>query len=315
MKTSRIAISLTNICNLRCRMCGSQRSRAIRGNASMKMLKRALDGMIDHGVVTISATGEHTTHPHFMDFVEEIRSRDLGLRLTTNGHWPWALGETAEFGRMLDSMCFSEVNFSLDAAQGADYRWLRGRALRPPLDHLRALIASTQRCGCGVAYIAMRRNLRQTIPLMKLVPGLRQFFLNILLVNSEDMLDETLYDIRDEYTAALIRTEKFCSENGIKFSAYCDPRKPTFAQGCKYPNMIWIDWEGFVHPCCRHPATTFGNVLEEPLEAILERGALRLPDVHRSEICAPCFAPEDPWPRKLHFETDKLYELWRKRQM
>jgi len=85
-----VDIELTNLCNLACGFCLRPSMRRPGGVMDINVFKRVIDELAgfdfpEWGKVVLAGFGEPTLHPCFVEAAEYAASRDLPLRIYTNG--------------------------------------------------------------------------------------------------------------------------------------------------------------------------------------------------------------------------------------
>jgi MoaA/NifB/PqqE/SkfB family radical SAM enzyme len=89
-----VSLTITNACNLACRMCGQwsaegymrDRSGAIRDELKLADWKRVVDELAAHGIHSLLLRGgEAFLHPDILPLMEYIRSKNIFISIDTNG--------------------------------------------------------------------------------------------------------------------------------------------------------------------------------------------------------------------------------------
>ena len=124
-------LEITNVCNLRCKMCIYQRMQRHRGRMSRELFRSCVDQLSDIGIDTLwlHFGGESLLHPDFKEFLEyAIHQRNLGKI----GRVCWVDNGMLFNKKMADLVISSKVDlisFSLDGVRqvndkirlGSDY--------------------------------------------------------------------------------------------------------------------------------------------------------------------------------------------------
>jgi radical SAM protein with 4Fe4S-binding SPASM domain len=141
-----LGLGLTNECNLACAFCYRDPARTDR--LTLDQVRRVLARLPVRSVNL--GTGENGMHPQFREMLGFLRSQDVKLTITSNGHSIAVLGDDAVRG-------FAEVEFSLDYPTRAEQDAQRGAG---NWDLIQAQAARCRRLGVGVTIIAvmMRAN-------------------------------------------------------------------------------------------------------------------------------------------------------------
>lgn len=131
-------------CNLNCRMCSGRPSRP---KKLILMTKRQIHKILRNiptaeMVCLPSGTSDPLMNPDFVETLRMLKERRLPCGLVTNGHLlkPDAIAELAEYPYHV------EFNVSIDSADPAGYKVIRGVELAPLLDKLEALMARRKAC-------------------------------------------------------------------------------------------------------------------------------------------------------------------------
>ncbi len=119
----RMAIELTNRCNLRCGHCFDERHRAD-GNLDMMIMEEILRNGSKHGFHSLSFTGgEPTLHPEFNRILTRSSEAGYTFGFVSNG-WNF----TGLYEKLLPHrQRLSVITFSLDGAQEETHDRLRGK--------------------------------------------------------------------------------------------------------------------------------------------------------------------------------------------
>ncbi|WCS26425.1 radical SAM protein [Methylobacterium sp. NMS14P] len=107
-------IALTNKCNLRCEICGSQKSLDLTGSrrrhSDLDRLKSVADTLFPFLVtVELNSQGDPLLYPNFEDVLKLIKKHDCEIKVQTNG----TLFKDSIIDLLVDM--YGEVNISLDA--------------------------------------------------------------------------------------------------------------------------------------------------------------------------------------------------------
>jgi MoaA/NifB/PqqE/SkfB family radical SAM enzyme len=89
---SSISFTVTNACNLRCRMCGQWseegyiRTGGLRGELRLADWKRVIDELADHGISSVLLRGgEVFLYPDILPLLEHLRGKGMFVSIDTNG--------------------------------------------------------------------------------------------------------------------------------------------------------------------------------------------------------------------------------------
>lgn len=320
---NNISVSLTNRCNLRCRMCGSQN---MEHQPEIKYLTRKnweyLCKKIPSGWnLEINACGEHSLHPEFHDFIEHIattRAGEVSIKWSTNGMWPWNDEQTNRLLNWLSALNTvqgwnSEIIFSIDGFNRETIERIRCGIVYNRLMHNVHLCLNSghDNVEVGVAFVAMKNNISEAALLAKSLPGLKHFYLNILNVCTEEMIPESLIDLKANYVRAGEGVKKACLENETLPIVLHPLSEPiSMMQGCNFPFYLWVNIEGDVHPCCRRWDKKISHI-SRPWEEILRDGRKAIGSFITDTACDLCFTEQDVWDWKTHFSSEHMHQLYK----
>jgi len=303
-----IATPLTNFCNLRCIMCGSQ-------NMEEKVEKRFVSNEVwlalmkklpkEYGI-EINSLGEHTLHPQFLDIIEMAVSSERYISLATNGNWTWGDSQTKKLMELMNRNTTSGIiNFSVDGGTKEVLEEIRRGA------NFERVIANVRMCiealpkdvnSVGISYCLNLRNLYEMSTLMDQLPGLSRFYINLLQAHSSVMFPYSTYLYYDEVQKEIARVIEYGEKKGIVVQGNCLPVSVT--PTCNYPHYLWMDLDGNIYPCCRRYDVPLGNIVAESWDDIVARSdRFSLKD----QSCVTCLMPSNAWSWQRHFSTKKLY--------
>lgn len=325
LERGAISVSLTNVCNLKCRMCGSQNMDYTPAPQMMSeaIWQKIVEALPQRWTLEINACGEHTLHPSFMQFVNYFAQAKAGknvLKLSTNGMWQWNEDTTRNLIGVMRRLYVapyrdiqSDLVFSIDGGTKETAEWIRrGSDFGRVLGNVRQSIAlAANEIDVGVAFVAMRRNLHEAIPLLRQLPGLGRLYLNLLTTTTEDMIPESLYGRQKEYLEEAERIRLYCLERNIRMTYYhpAAQARTRLVRGCVFPNYPWIDAQGNVHLCCMRWDRKIGNIGEMSWDDIANRGWELLRSAMAEPQCDNCFRVDDSWSWRMHFAN----ETWLKK--
>jgi radical SAM protein with 4Fe4S-binding SPASM domain len=120
---NNIMIEVTNICNLKCKMCYNQRMKRKKGLMSFSLFKKIVDQAHELNIENIGlyTTGESFLHPRIFEFIKY--AKDKGIKyvyITTNGQ---ALNDE-KINKIIESRLDS-IKFSIDAGNKEKYETLK----------------------------------------------------------------------------------------------------------------------------------------------------------------------------------------------
>jgi MoaA/NifB/PqqE/SkfB family radical SAM enzyme len=193
----RVYVEATSLCNLSCASCIRNAWTEPMGHMPMERYRQLLDGLPHRAeAVTLAfgGFGEPLTHPQFLEMVRLARAQALRVELITNG----TLLEPA-VAQALVELDVAQVAVSIDGPDQASYASVRETALAPVLAHIAALRDERRRARShmklGLAFVAMRRNIRAVPELLRLASELQVDFITIsnLIPHTREMAAEALW--------------------------------------------------------------------------------------------------------------------------
>jgi MoaA/NifB/PqqE/SkfB family radical SAM enzyme len=293
-----LLVEITSQCNLRCRMCplttGASSSAGKPGHMSDRTWSEVMPLARQAKQVFIAGFGEPLTNPHCLDLLQQLNDEGIRTTLSTNG---LALNPTTA-SRLAALPFLVHINVSIDAADTATYREIRGGNLDRAfagLENLVAAMPDTSRI--TVSSIAMRENIGQ---LADFPPFLERLGIKTLIV--QGLNDYTAYSKSQSLVGAhllaehLHRLRSSCAERGIELvlttgertsaeenhldsvlAQYYDggPSPHTETRQCMLPwEQPYVDKDGRVFPCCIAGASS-----QSQLGQLGEPGQGRLSDI------------------------------------
>jgi MoaA/NifB/PqqE/SkfB family radical SAM enzyme len=317
------SVAITNNCNSNCRHCGSQQKpdRPPKHDMDLNTWKAICEKIPDSWTLEINSLGEHTTHPNFLNYVKhlvETRRDKVVFKLSTNGMWPWGDDQTE---RLLSWLRFlktvyqmnsyrSQIIFSIDADNKEDFEWIRRGSIFEKVMHniQYCLEHKEEEVQVGVAFVAMKRNLEQMIPLVEQLPGLDLFYINMLNCCTDDMYPETLFGMEDDYHRAAGAMKAYCDHKGIHidYMQRVDPGQGEI-RGCNFPLYPWLDPHGSIGPCCRRWDHVVGNIKDHSWRDIVQLGRKQSRQFLTDDQCAMCFEAEEAWTWRRHFDNQEYF--------
>ncbi len=283
----RIYVEPTTRCNLACSTCIRHSWQEQLGDMDFAVFERLVSQLRDFpelASVHFAGFGEPLSHPRIIDMVRAVAALGLGAEMTTNG-------------LLLDGACARELIaaglhtlvVSLDGARPETYRSVRaGAELGQVLEGIRRLLDLRERVDSplprlGVEFVAMRRNYRELVDLIRLGRKVGFDFVVVthVLPYTQAMTEQTLYgngpvDFGLPVNVALRYGFRrlLMPESALRTQRYC-----RFVGG----SSLSVAWDGAVSPCYpflhSHTAYvlgrrkemqrwTLGNLRERPLAEI-----------------------------------------------
>lgn len=119
-----IDVELTNVCNLKCRMCptGTGAMHRMKGFMSDKVIEAIVKNIEDYKIpaVRFIRWGEPTIHPQYIEYMERIRQAGAIIHLNTNG----CKLDEEQIGRLID-INLDSIKISFQGADAGTYGEMR----------------------------------------------------------------------------------------------------------------------------------------------------------------------------------------------
>lgn len=117
-------VELTNLCNFQCCFCptGTHSMKRTKGMMPESVMERLLEDVRKHQIpgVRVIGWGEPTLHPHWMEFLHDVKSGGALVHLGTNG----SRLSDEEMQQLID-MGVDSIKFSFQGADAASYGEMR----------------------------------------------------------------------------------------------------------------------------------------------------------------------------------------------
>ncbi len=308
----KVYVEVTSACNLACATCIRRVWDEPVGHMPVGRFKDLLDGLPDHPItLSLSGFGEPLVHPEFLALVRLAREWGTGVEVITNG----TLLDTALAVELVGAGV-SRVTVSLDGGDEPAYAAVRGQARSPAVAAVAALVEARRRARrpieIGLAFVAMRRNIRSLPGLLALAHDLALNFVSVsnVVPHTAEMAAEMLWGgaawaasfpdagWRPRLELARLTLD---AESRPALAALLDhgptwppPGSPGGPRRdyCRFVHegMLAVGWDGRVAPCLAllhtHPehvnghwktvrAFVAGRLAERPLLEIWQDGAYR----------------------------------------
>ena len=194
----KLYLEPTTGCNLHCRTCIRnvwEDPEAAMGMDTFGCIVDGLAGLPHLNRVVFTGFGEPLLHPHLLDMVEAVRSRDLAVTIGSNG-----LLLTRDVALDLVRLGVDRLVVSVDGVRPETYAGVRGALLSEVLGNLRALNEAKQQLGSlnpalGIEFVVLKSNVDELADLTGLAMRLnasRVLVSNVLPYTAE-MREEILY--------------------------------------------------------------------------------------------------------------------------
>lgn len=250
-----VQIEPTNICNLRCRHCTTQKGpNKTKGFMSLDLFKKIIDDNPQITCLILTLNGEPLTHRKIFDMIRYARDKGIYVSIYTNG----MLLNDNNIPRIFESG-LSEITFSMEGI-GEYYEYNRGK----PYDAIKSIINK----------VLEERNKRGA-PLIVVI--------NATVTEDTrhaDIVKETWKDIVD-----YVMFEPLMGQSSEKRKIPCRTL---------WRNLV-VMWNGDVIPCCvdMYGKLILGNVTQQSLREIFnspKAQALRKRHLRGNfpKVCSSC---------------------------
>jgi len=252
---NNIMVEVTNICNLRCKMCYNKRMKRKKGFISFDLFKKIVDQAVDLNIENMGlyTTGESFLHPKIFEFIKYAKKKGIKyVYITTNGQ---ALND--EKIKKIFESGLDSIKFSIDAGNKERYESLKIgaswnklvkivkklKAMRDNFDSKLRIFAS---------FIVMKDNFKDLARYKKIFGNL---------------IDETFFVFVGNQ-GSQVKAEKLYPKNVIsKIENLTLPKEKW--QPC---SMLWdrfiVTYEGYLTICCIdfENSLIYGDINKESLK-------------------------------------------------
>ncbi len=206
---ARVYIEPTNRCNLDCVTCMRNVWDEPLGYMSAEVFECILQGIRElspRPLVFFGGFGEPLVHPQLLEMIRAVKGLGCPVEMITNG-----IFLTDAMAHQLIQMGLDGLWVSIDGATPDSYSDVRLGAALPNvlqnLMHLRVLRDREykKRPQIGVAFVAMRRNIRDLPAVLRLssTHGVERFSISNVLAHTEELRQEILYRRTIDYSASI----------------------------------------------------------------------------------------------------------------
>ncbi len=136
-----IQIEPTTRCNFTCGFCCGRSM--VQSDIDVARFERALDDYAGARHLELQGEGEPLMHPRFFDMIDLARARGVRVSFITNG----SLLSPENVDRLLRSGAVEKVSISLESADGATFRAIRGGKLEKVVAGIERLVAERKARG------------------------------------------------------------------------------------------------------------------------------------------------------------------------
>lgn len=194
----RLYVEPATSCNLRCRTCIRNVWQDPEALMSAETFQQVLDGLRllpEVKRVVFTGFGEPLVHPQIIPMIQAVRELGIAVSLGTNG-----ILLDASVSRELVLLGVDRLVISLDGVQPGTYADIRGTAVSPVVENIRALGEVKRQLGSplpllGIEFVLLKRNVAELGPLTALAAqlGATRVLVSNVLPYTADMREEILY--------------------------------------------------------------------------------------------------------------------------
>jgi radical SAM protein with 4Fe4S-binding SPASM domain len=272
-----LQIEPTNCCNLECVMCARpyyDEDANRPGHMSMETFEKITPLIKSAEAVQLFGYGEPLVGKNFWRMLDRCAGLGVRTEIFTNG----ALLTPASSERLVASG-LGALTVSLDAATEGAFQAIRKTSLNSILENLKALNEAKVKLkknnpALRISFVLMRDNIGELEGLIDIAAGLGVTDVNVsnMMVYSKEMDCQSAFHFQDEATKVLDDAARKAKALGINLTP------PSFGPGvadCLMPfNMLFINWDGKVRPCCSAAFVSekyslpIGDVNRQPLDEV-----------------------------------------------
>ena len=276
-----IGIEPTNRCNLNCLMCpraywDKEDNRL--GDMPLDLFEaKILPYLKKSQTIILQCLGEPLIADNFFEMLKRTKEKGCRVQFNTNG---LLLKETA---KRLVELDVDGVTISIDGIK--TLKDIRGVDIEKLIEGIHEvnnakLDLSSKNPVLGIEFVAMEKNVRELPLVIDLAGKLGIKSVNVVhaVIHANKLLEQSLFkhiDLAKKYfDEAYIRARSA----GISLKL---PPLDKIVKFCRQPfEMIFINWNGDVRPCCistinEENSITVGNLNDSTLEKIWNNSAMR----------------------------------------
>jgi radical SAM protein with 4Fe4S-binding SPASM domain len=252
-----VGIEPTNRCNLNCIMCARRywnTEENPSGDMSIELFKEKIFPFLtSRQVVVLQCFGEPLLGAHFFEMLNECKNKGCEVHFTTNGLL------LRKYARKLIESEADLIKVSIDGIKS--FKNIRGVEIDSIIEGVQELNALKRQWGksspvFAIQFVAMKQNISELPELIELAHKLEIEAIGVVyaVVHSKQLIDQSLFvhtEVANKYfKEARLKARKL----GIRISL---PLLKETAKFCYQPfEIIFINWNGDVRPCC---ATTINE--------------------------------------------------------
>jgi len=270
-----LQIEVTNLCNLKCRMCPREKEfekeGITPGNMSFETFENVLRGWIgDIYQIHLFGRGEPLLAPELPRMIHYAASRGVPyITFSTNGH-----PLRGDVARAIAESDLDEVRVSIDGADEEGYRAVRGVSLESLKQNLRDFREMSD-IPISISGTLSRENWESIRALPDLAAELGAVALRLYPVAPYTYLGVDDVGLtpeqKREYRSFCDDVKVRAKDKGVTFIPISH-----YAPSCNVPFvMTFIDVEGNMTVCCRLETMVVGNVLKEGFDNVWRGPAMQ----------------------------------------
>lgn len=262
-------LEITGRCPIVCLMCARRYRKWDYGDLRREVFERLVPVLPRVGVVVLGGFGEPLVAEHFDEILNRLSSLGARVALQTSGYQL-----TEERAQHLVASGLQHLHISVDSPEEATYTSIRPRiALSDVTSRVRQIArlkheAGTPHPSIHVVFVAMRRNIEQLPAMVDLAAdmGADNLTVQYMVVHGEELRGESLFYHQQLATQMLDAAEERARAAGLDLEL---PERfgvagPEAAGRCTDPwKVMFVRWNGEVHPCCYAPSTVVMGDLSE----------------------------------------------------
>ncbi len=262
-------LEITGHCPLVCLMCARRYRNWDYGDLDVAVFERLVRVFPRVGMVVLGGFGEPLVAEHFDELFERLSSLGARVALQTSGYQL-----TEERADRLVASGLQDLHISIDSPEEATYASIRPRIdLSDVTSRVRQISRRKREAGSDhpaihVVFVAMRRNIEQLPQMVDLAAdmGADNLTVQYMVVHGEELRQESLF-YHQQLTNRMLDTAEERAQ-GIGLSVELPERfgasRPEAAGRCTDPwQVMFVRWNGDVHPCCYAPSSVVMGDLSE----------------------------------------------------
>lgn len=275
-----VQLEITRRCNLRCGFCPLTNATPTQRGAGRDLTPADLDRLAPlfdrAGAVELTGFGEIFCHVDLIGLLRAFRARNLAVYATTNG----LLADPSRCESIVAEGLIDGLTFSIDAADAATYRALRGGDWSKLIANIEALGEAKKRLGrrapqVDFSFLAMRRNVDALAEFVDLAArfGATRVIVQHLTEN-ERFADQNCRHDPNQLDAALDAARRTARNKGVALVAR-NPEShrdagPGWIKDCPLPwNQTFVRADGTLSACAMvWDVLDIGNLKEDSFERL-----------------------------------------------